>query len=387
MGFGVARFDKQAMPEPQNVGRVTGRFPRFFVFIAQPFDNRQVWGVSLENAINLIMFKDYYLILGVGKNAIPEDIENAYNDAVSKMNDKTSSAYLQEVKEAYAVLSRHETKILYDKELATFNWSEGFANHTIKNQNLGTIINTLQGNTVEQEKNNNNSNILLQEENTNSKQISTPVDSQKMPLMRRFVGTLFDKLILIVVFAVLGYVITGPYVAPVKLGSYLGILKISPNNYKYIDEIKIRKYNSGEYYKGSSTAYQDLVRLYNEPPHIGSTKENDMSITLSFVALNMLYYFFFELLLSASPGKRMFGGVLYDNADDKVNFGMVFARLLVFSFMMAVSVFLLHFGIGFNYYVVFFLFFLVMDLPVLLVKRSLLDICTGTKYCKSKQND
>ena len=30
VGFGVARFDKQAMPEPQNVGRVTGRFPRFF---------------------------------------------------------------------------------------------------------------------------------------------------------------------------------------------------------------------------------------------------------------------------------------------------------------------------------------------------------------------
>jgi len=43
VGFGVARFDKQAMPEPQNVGRVTGRFPRFFVSIAQPFDNCQVW--------------------------------------------------------------------------------------------------------------------------------------------------------------------------------------------------------------------------------------------------------------------------------------------------------------------------------------------------------
>ena len=30
VGFGVARFDKQAMPEPRDVGRVTGRFPRFF---------------------------------------------------------------------------------------------------------------------------------------------------------------------------------------------------------------------------------------------------------------------------------------------------------------------------------------------------------------------
>ena len=30
VGFGVARFDNWAMPEPLRVGRVTGRFPRFF---------------------------------------------------------------------------------------------------------------------------------------------------------------------------------------------------------------------------------------------------------------------------------------------------------------------------------------------------------------------
>ena len=30
VGFGVARFDKQAMPEPLKVGRVTRRFPSFF---------------------------------------------------------------------------------------------------------------------------------------------------------------------------------------------------------------------------------------------------------------------------------------------------------------------------------------------------------------------
>jgi len=31
VGFGVARFDNWAMPEPLRVGRVTGRFPRFFI--------------------------------------------------------------------------------------------------------------------------------------------------------------------------------------------------------------------------------------------------------------------------------------------------------------------------------------------------------------------
>lgn len=31
VGFGVARSTVRAMPEPRFVGRVTGRFPRFFV--------------------------------------------------------------------------------------------------------------------------------------------------------------------------------------------------------------------------------------------------------------------------------------------------------------------------------------------------------------------
>lgn len=52
-GFGVARFDKQAMPEPLCVGRVTGRFPRL---------NRQntykrlsynyyIWQIRLNDAL------------------------------------------------------------------------------------------------------------------------------------------------------------------------------------------------------------------------------------------------------------------------------------------------------------------------------------------------
>ena len=36
VGFGVARSTDRAMPEPQSVGRVTGRFPRFFLYISEP---------------------------------------------------------------------------------------------------------------------------------------------------------------------------------------------------------------------------------------------------------------------------------------------------------------------------------------------------------------
>ena len=34
VGFGVARFDNWAMPEPLCVGRVTGEIPTLFLFIA-----------------------------------------------------------------------------------------------------------------------------------------------------------------------------------------------------------------------------------------------------------------------------------------------------------------------------------------------------------------
>ena len=48
--------------------------------------------------------------------------------------------------------------------------------------------------------------------------------------------------------------------------------------------------------------------------------------------------------------------------------------------------FLLHLAMGLHLFVVFCLFFLCMDLPVLFVKRSLLDICTRTYYVKRKTN-
>ena len=41
VGFGVARSTDRAMPEPQSVGRVTSRFPRFFVLYSLiSYDNR-----------------------------------------------------------------------------------------------------------------------------------------------------------------------------------------------------------------------------------------------------------------------------------------------------------------------------------------------------------
>ena len=90
------------------------------------------------------MFKDYYLILGINKEATPEEIEKAFKDADAKFGGTANSKEFQDVKEAFAVLSHQETKILYDKELEAYNESDDFANYEIKDQSLAKTINSLQ---------------------------------------------------------------------------------------------------------------------------------------------------------------------------------------------------------------------------------------------------
>ncbi len=202
---------------------------------------------------------------------------------------------------------------------------------------------------------------------------------KKMSLIRRFVGTFIDKVLILVVF-VIGSIAISPYGAAGRLGTYMGLMNSSPNNYEYIDRAAMNRY--GTYTDGVSQYYQDRERLANEPPHIGSTMELDMSITFSFIILNLLYYLLFESILSASLGKRMLGGVLLDSADDKIGFGKALLRAICGGVLMSGVYFLFHFLMGLSNYVVIFVFFLLLDLPVFFTKRSLIDICTGTTYAK-----
>lgn len=107
-----------------------------------------------------------------------------------------------------------------------------------------------------------------------------------------------------------------------------------------------------------------------------------MSITFTFILLNLIYYILFESIMSASPGKRMLGGVLLDSADDKIDFGKALIRGLCGGALMAGTYYLFHIAGMLTNTMTVVIFFLVMDLPVLFTKRSLLDICTGTTYSK-----
>lgn len=205
----------------------------------------------------------------------------------------------------------------------------------------------------------------------------TEEEVKKMPLLSRFVGSIIDKIFILIIF-VAGFTAISPYGAPGKLGRYSGLLSVPVSNYEYIDKAAMNSY--GTYYEGVSQYYQDRELLANDQPHIGSTLELDMSITFTFIFINLLFYIFFESILSASPGKRMLGGLILDSADDKIGFVKALIRGLCGGALMAGTYFLLHLQGGLTNTVVVIVFFLLLDLPVLFTKRSLLDICTGTSY-------
>lgn len=107
------------------------------------------------------------------------------------------------------------------------------------------------------------------------------------------------------------------------------------------------------------------------------------SIVLPFLLANLIYYILFESMLSASFGKFLVGGVLCDIFDDKVGYEKALARGVYLSVFIIVLNFILHSLCGLKYITVLVVFFLLLDIPVLFTKRSLLDICTGTTYLKN----
>lgn len=202
---------------------------------------------------------------------------------------------------------------------------------------------------------------------------------KKMPLFSRCIGSIIDKILILIIFVV-GSVAISPYGTPGRFGTYIGLRHTPLELYEYIDKSQMNSY--GTYSDGISKSYQDLVRQETEPPHIGSTLELDMNITFTFIILNLIFYILFESILSASPGKRMFGGVILDGCDDKIGFGKALIRGLCGGVLMVGVYFLLHLQGGLTNTIVVAVFFILLDLPVLFTKRSLLDIFTGTTYAK-----
>ena len=202
---------------------------------------------------------------------------------------------------------------------------------------------------------------------------------KKMPLLSRFIGGIIDKLLILIIFVV-GFTIISPYASTAKIGKYIGLFYAKLEVYEYIDKAEMN--NNGTPNEEIAEYFQHGVRAEMEPPHIGSTLELDKSITFSFIILNIVFYIVFESILSASPGKWMLRGIILDNADDKIGFEKVLTRGLSGGALMVGTYFLLHLVYGLTNIVVVIVFFLLLDLPLLFTKKSLLDLCTGTAYAK-----
>lgn len=196
----------------------------------------------------------------------------------------------------------------------------------------------------ETQKSDNRIQIIAQTVKEDTSKELTPIveDIKEMPLLRRFVGSIIDKIIILTTF-VLGVIINSPYDAPESLGTYIGICFFTPNSYGY---------------------YIDL----------------DMLFSFSFIVWNVIYYVVSETVLLASPGKLILGGLIIDSSDEKIGFEKAMTRGLCGGAFMAGSYYLLHLQGIFAIILVVIIYFLILDIPVLFKKKSLLDICTGTIY-------
>lgn len=107
----------------------------------------------------------------------------------------------------------------------------------------------------------------------------------------------------------------------------------------------------------------------------------ELKITSLFVLINIIYYFLLESALGVSVGKYPFRLKLISsstNTNQKISILKVTMRAISL-FVMASLIIALRWLLGFNYYVAIVLFILVLDFPVLFWNKSLIDMVTSTK--------
>ena len=204
---------------------------------------------------------------------------------------------------------------------------------------------------------------------------------EKMPLFKRFIGSVIDKMIILVLFLVI-YLIIDSH-ATGKLFYYLhNIIKISPSLYQYANEVDVSYTYFGFYNEGTDF----FQRYYTPDMYEGMVRAFDLKLTFGFILLNVVYYLACELKLKASLGKYMLGGILVDNFDDKITTNDIFVRAFFAAILMALFV-----GIRFlfdtNYYWTILFFFLVIDIPVFINGKSLIDSFVKVRYIKRSEFD
>lgn len=177
-----------------------------------------------------------------------------------------------------------------------------------------------------------------------------------MNIFKRLIGSFIDKIILVFLFGFLFFMFL-PYSAG-DLGVFIGaILNESTASYPWIEAAANHAYS--------------LDRI-------------DHFIVYSFTIMNMFYYFICEQTLKASLGKYIMGGRCVDVFDNKVGMILSFYRAIVLGIFIFIAIQFRAFVTIISYTTTIIIYFLIIDIPVLFHKRSLIDIVTGTYYKDAK---
>lgn len=199
-----------------------------------------------------------------------------------------------------------------------------------------------------------------------------------MPLLRRFVGSMFDKIVIIIISITLILLIgssSADYMG--NLGKYSAFFHMSTTEV-YNSAIGTIMLNFPS--DRISQHQSEIDECYSKFIFI------DIIYTFQFVIVNILYYYFSERKWNASPGKHLLGLVLVSISKKqlyyKIDNSKIMFRSIIFVLLMIIML-TIRWLIGINYYGITILFFLVLDIPVLFTGNSLIDILSRTKLIAS----
>lgn len=204
-----------------------------------------------------------------------------------------------------------------------------------------------------------------------------------MSLFRRLLGSVIDKVLILIIFVVAFTIINGESTATYRLGTYYSIGTNSPSSYEFITLNSLLVIDNGWPLKYFKESEDDILLKYKDEDIVGMVRSFDLTITFAFIFLNILYYLLSEIFLAASVGKRIMGGQIRDDLlEDRINTSDAFKRAIIGGVLMAFAVGL-RFLLDINYIIVIIAFFLIIDIFVIFKRKSLIDILSKVTYVES----
>lgn len=190
-------------------------------------------------------------------------------------------------------------------------------------------------------------------------------------LANRFVASILDKFILMLIFLMLFFLISKLNIEYIgQLGTFSAIMHMSSEEIRDCAVgIVMQNYSDSSPFFHNAEIEKYYIYL----------KGLDFSIAFILSMIVTTYFLITELVWNASLGKLLMGFKLKNITRDNLTKSRIFKRALVFVEIIIVLI-SLRWIIGINYYYLIILYFLFMDIPVLIIKQSFLDYCTKSFY-------